>query len=204
MKWSEQPADIAPAPLTDALRAFSATDAVLLARRLRDAPMVFLSPECRLGILAHLRSHPTELGGLLLGRPYAGGARVPVTWRPLVAIDRFVPSERFRSSSVSLAMDVEIWDRAGVMMARDGSMIVGWYHSHPNLGAFFSGTDRATQRAFFNTAYSVGLVVDPLRGEEAWFIGGRSASLKTQSILDASFAVPSATELIASTEKAQS
>ncbi len=42
-------------------------------------------------------------------------------------------------------------------------MVVGWYHSHPNLGAFFSGTDRATQRAFFNRPYSVGLVVDPVR-----------------------------------------
>jgi proteasome lid subunit RPN8/RPN11 len=52
--------------------------------------------------------------------------------------------------------------------------VVGWYHSHPGLGAFFSHTDRRTQQAFFAHAYSVGWVVDPLRGESAWFVGPRS------------------------------
>ena len=189
MKWSERPADAVPARLTDVLRTLSALDAVLLACRMRDSPTVYLSPECREGILAHLRSHTTEVGGLLMGRAYVCGPGVPDTWGPLVAIDRFVPAETCRSSSVSLAMGVEIWDRASAMMAPGGSMIVGWYHSHPNLGAFFSGTDRATQRAFFSRPYSVGLVIDPVRREEAWFMGPRSAALETESVLEANFAV---------------
>ena len=68
-------------------------------------------------------------------------------------------------------------------MTSTHSMVVGWYHSHPDLGVSFSGTDRATQRVFFNRTYSVGLVVDPVRGEEAWFIGPDSVPLKTGSVV---------------------
>jgi hypothetical protein len=56
-------------------------------------------------------------------------------------------------------------------------MVVGWYHSHPNLGAFFSGTDRKTQRSFFSQRYSLGLVADPVRSEEAWFVGPDATAL---------------------------
>jgi proteasome lid subunit RPN8/RPN11 len=124
------------------------------------------------------------MGGLLIGRAYVAGDALPDSWGPMVTVERFVPSETFRSSPVSLAMGTEIWSRARSMMARDGGMVVGWYHSHPNLSAFFSGTDRATQRAFFNRPYNVGLVIDPVRDEEVWFVGPDSASLKTESVLD--------------------
>jgi proteasome lid subunit RPN8/RPN11 len=78
-------------------------------------------------------------------------------------------------------------------VAGDGRIIVGWYHSHPKLGAFFSGTDRATQRAFFNHPYSVGLVVDPWRNEDAWFLGPEAASLTRQSVLDVDLRAASST-----------
>jgi len=42
------------------------------------------------------------------------------------------------------------------------------------LGAFFSGTDRSTQRAFFSHPYSVGWVIDPQRNDEKVFVGGDS------------------------------
>jgi proteasome lid subunit RPN8/RPN11 len=183
MNWREQPADIQPPLISDLLRTVSALDAVCLLARTRKAPTVYLTPECREGIWTHLHSHRTEMGGLLIGLAYVAGTSLPETWGPLVSIERFLPSETFRSSGVSLAMGTEIWDRARSVTAHDDGMVVGWYHSHPNLGAFFSSTDRATQRAFFNQAYSVGLVVDPIRGEEAWFIGADSASLRSESVL---------------------
>ena len=190
MKWSEQAADIQPLPIADLLRALSALDAVFLVSRTRKAPTVCVSPECRDGIWAHLKSHRTEVGGLLIGRAYVAGSSVPGSWGPLVWIERFVPSETCRSSSVSLAMGTEMWERVRSVTAHDDGMVVGWYHSHPNLGAFFSSTDRATQRAFFNQPYSVGLVVDPIRGDEAWFIGADSASVTGESVLGTSLALP--------------
>jgi proteasome lid subunit RPN8/RPN11 len=73
-------------------------------------------------------------------------------------------------------MNTEVWDKARQMLSQS-MQVVGWYHSHPNLGAFFSGTDRTTQRGFFGHPYSVGLVVDPVRNEKAWFLGPGSTSL---------------------------
>ena len=52
--------------------------------------------------------------------------------------------------------------------------MIGWYHTHPNLGAFFSGTDETTQRSFFNQSYSLGLVIDPARCEKKIFFGASS------------------------------
>jgi hypothetical protein len=50
----------------------------------------------------------------------------------------------------------------------------GWYHSHPNLGVAFSGTDCHMQRAFFSNPHSLRLVID-VRREEKWFIGSSSS-----------------------------
>jgi len=52
-----------------------------------------------------------------------------------------------------------------------GKMVLGWFHSHPGFGAFFSGIDRSTQAAFFSQPYSLGLVVDPKSQEERLFFG---------------------------------
>ena len=63
-------------------------------------------------------------------------------------------------------------------------MVTGWYHSHPNLGVFFSGVDRATQRAFFNQPYALGLVIDPIRNEEMVFYGGTSEQLPADAFTE--------------------
>jgi proteasome lid subunit RPN8/RPN11 len=47
--------------------------------------------------------------------------------------------------------------------------IVGWWHSHPNLGCFLSPTDLLTQRYFFSKEYQVALVVDSIREEFEFF-----------------------------------
>jgi len=47
--------------------------------------------------------------------------------------------------------------------------IMGWWHSHPNLGCFLSSTDLLTQKYFFPKEYQVALVVDPIRNEFDFF-----------------------------------
>ena len=43
-------------------------------------------------------------------------------------------------------------------------MVVGWYHSHPGFGCWFSGTDINTQQSFEQlNARAVGIVVDPVQ-----------------------------------------
>jgi proteasome lid subunit RPN8/RPN11 len=193
MKWTEERPDAEPAPLADFLRGLPALHALTVLGRVHAAPCIMLEPSCRDGILGHLRSASTELGGLLLGRAYVGGD-VPAAWAPAVHVVMFVPSVSFETSRVALRMDTEIWDRARAACAREGHLVVGWYHSHPNLGVFFSSTDRYTQRAFFNRAYSVGLVVDPVRNEEAWFIGAEAAAVAPRGVIAALLPAAAQTE----------
>ena len=39
---------------------------------------------------------------------------------------------------------------------------VGWWHSHPGYGCFFSGTDSANHLRWYDTPHSVALVFDPV------------------------------------------
>jgi proteasome lid subunit RPN8/RPN11 len=79
-------------------------------------------------------------------------------------------------------MQSGVWDAARAAL-RPGEQVVGWYHSHPGIGAFFSGADRRTQAGFFNRPFSVGWVIDPARGEHAWFVGPESRGIPAASIV---------------------
>lgn len=50
-------------------------------------------------------------------------------------------------------------------------VIVGWYHSHPNIGIFLSGTDERNMKLYHYKPYQIAIVIDPiknLRGTFAW------------------------------------
>jgi proteasome lid subunit RPN8/RPN11 len=47
--------------------------------------------------------------------------------------------------------------------------IVGWFHTHPGLGVFYSADDVIVHSAAFVMPWHVGLVIDPLREEAAFF-----------------------------------
>ena len=51
-------------------------------------------------------------------------------------------------------------------------VIVGWYHTHLDLGCFLSEKDLRTQRGGFPHPHQVAVVVDPMRDEAAAFANG--------------------------------
>jgi proteasome lid subunit RPN8/RPN11 len=51
-------------------------------------------------------------------------------------------------------------------------VVVGWYHSHLDLGVFMSDRDIRTQRGGFPHHHQVALVVDPMRGLACAFANG--------------------------------
>lgn len=126
--------------------------------------------------LEHVSRHRVESGGLLVGRVYETGRGALIS-----AIEHAVPAQVFDGTGTSLQMSSEVWEAAR-LQTPPGGCTVGWYHSHPNLGAFFSGTDRRTQSRFFANPYSIGLVVDPIRQEAAWFGGPGSQQLSDSDI----------------------
>ena len=181
IEWREAEPDIKAKEINQLLQEINWFDAFAFIQNALAGIKVYFTKECDQAITTHLVAEPNELGGLLLGRafrvPFCGAAQYP--WITLV--EKSVSSDDYRNSAVSLRMGTEVWSRASAHLER-GLMIVGWYHSHPNLGVFFSGTDRATQSAFFNQSYALGLVIDPIRKERKCFFGGASEELDSQAM----------------------
>ncbi|MHB1205814.1 MAG: Mov34/MPN/PAD-1 family protein, partial [Rhodospirillaceae bacterium] len=119
-------------------------------------------------------------GGLLVGQAYGGlnGKAEP----QIVAVNRCVESKAFDSTGVSLRMEAAVWDLARPLLG-PGAAIVGWYHSHPDLGAFFSDTDRTTQRSFFRQAFSVGIVIDPVRKQLKAYLGPDCVEIPGENVM---------------------
>lgn len=168
MRWTERPPQLPVQPLaTLAGRESALAESV---RQAADEPglHIAVAASARATALQQLAGHPEECGGLLLGEVFADGDD-PARSRA-VLVTQAVAAEAFASTGISLRMSSDVWERA---RGRLGplELVVGWYHSHPGLGAFFSATDRRTQRAFFPHTYSVGWVVDPSSNESAWFVG---------------------------------
>ena len=149
------------------------------ARRGSDPPLVVLASAAGRAAWDHVGRSPLERGGLLLGEPlvHAPGDAVPA----VVFVRTAVPGLDDDATEYSLRLAAGVWDAARVALL-PGEVVVGWFHSHPDIGAFFSGTDRRTQAGFFQHPFSVGWVIDPVRREQAWFVGPRSHELANDSV----------------------
>ncbi len=170
--FRELPADVPPVvPLTEKIRGAPLLEALALAARAVDERIV-IPAEVRDAILSHVERSMDERGGILLGAVYALPAS-PSEYPFVTVVTSAVPAETLASGPVSLAMAGSVWRESWRGMDA-GRRVVGWYHSHPDLGVFFSGIDRRTQREFFPVPYSVGLVVDWVRRRSALFTGAES------------------------------
>ncbi len=173
MRWNELKPDLKIGMLSCAIRELDCLSAISITTNLALGIRIYALPGCLESAKAHVRNNHYEVGGLLLGSVWDHTLPMRNSTGPLVILVHAVPSQIYRNSPVSLEMDTEIWGRSNERAA-DRLIVVGWYHSHPNLGAFFSGTDRRTQKAFFGHPYSIGWVLDPFRDEEKLFVGKNS------------------------------
>lgn len=180
MRWADQSGK----PVLPAANAFLAKLSVFDAARVTKVgnplPRLVITSGCLAAILTHLDASRAELGGLLVGQAYGGlnGKAEP----QIVAVNRSVESKAFDSTGVSLRMETAVWDLARPLLG-PGAAIVGWYHSHPDLGAFFSDTDRTTQRSFFRQAFSVGIVIDPVRKQLRAYLGPDSTEIPAENVM---------------------
>jgi proteasome lid subunit RPN8/RPN11 len=172
MRWTEKPADLPLQPLS-ALR--TRVPALPPGAPSKGGLLVIVTDDVRDEVLRHLRSSQDEQGGLLLGEVFTADESVSVAASRAVVVSRAIPALDLSSSGISLRMESGVWERARLALG-PLELVVGWYHSHPALGAFFSATDRRTQAAFFPHPYSVGWVVDPVLDDEMFFVGRESAA----------------------------
>jgi len=119
---------------------------------------VIVSSVALIKMLRHGRAGvPMEVMGLMLGELVD-----KFTTR---CIDVFSMPQSGNSVSVE-AVDPAYQAKMLEMLARTGrpESVVGWYHSHPGFGCWFSGTDINTQMSFEQlNSRAVGMVVDPIQ-----------------------------------------
>ncbi|CAL1132708.1 unnamed protein product [Cladocopium goreaui] len=122
------------------------------------AEQVYISSLALLKMLKHGRAGvPMEVMGLMLGE-FIDDYTVRV-------VDVFSMPQSGNSVSVE-AVDPVFQAKMLDMLKQTGrpEMVVGWYHSHPGFGCWFSGTDINTQQSFEQlNPRAVGVVVDPIQ-----------------------------------------
>lgn len=120
--------------------------------------------------LLQIREHSisnmrSELGGVLLGHVYQDGDQ---QW---LHIQAALPAVSDDHGPVHFTFNADSWTQ--IHRDRDAHYpdleIVGWFHTHPGLGIFYSGDDVVVHSAAFTLPWHVGLVVDPVRSECAFF-----------------------------------
>lgn len=118
-------------------------------------------------IYRHGSSNPSrEVGGLLLGNVTAddrGSYRVDVAASVQAAA---APGNR-----TQMQFTGETWRQLTESALRDfpGFKVVGWYHTHPNLGTFLSGDDINAHDIAFSHPWHIAVVCDPVRNEFSVF-----------------------------------
>ncbi|AFZ79070.1 proteasome regulatory subunit, putative [Theileria equi strain WA] len=119
---------------------------------------VYISSLALLKMLKHGRAGvPMEVMGLMLG-DFVDDYTIRV-------VDVFSMPQSGNSVSVE-AVDPVYQTEMKDQLKRTGrpEVVVGWYHSHPGFGCWFSGTDVNTQQSFEQlNPRAVGVVIDPIQ-----------------------------------------
>lgn len=127
---------------------------------------VILSQEALRQIAAYGKTNLlSELGGALLGHAFRHEDRL------FVEVKATVPAVSGDHGPVHFKFTADSWaqlhkDRSA---AYPDLEVVGWFHTHPDLGVFYSSDDVVVHSAAFTLPWQVGLVVDPVRSEACFF-----------------------------------
>jgi proteasome lid subunit RPN8/RPN11 len=128
--------------------------------------VVILSQLALRQIAAHSNSNlDYEVGGALLGRAFRNNGQVYLEVRAAM------PAVTKDHGPVHFTFTADAWSQ----LHRDRSEnypnldIVGWFHTHPDLGVFYSSDDVVVHSAAFTLPWHVGMVIDPLRKETGFF-----------------------------------
>ena len=113
-----------------------------------------------------LASLPNETGGFLLGHVRVDTPRQ--TW--LVELNEVVPVDPVSQDPVHFSFTYREVDRVRNHREATGKALIGWYHTHPDMGIFLSETDlEKTHRVLFAEPFQIALVYDPVRQRAGYF-----------------------------------
>ena len=187
MTWKNLPPDFSFESFVDLFKILSFSDSFALCCYSGSCDtLVLMVCNAEMDAQKYVASKSVESGGLLIGRTFINTDESLFNIKYVVMVTGCVSADHAKGTATALRMEPQLWSKANSIKT-DKEFVVGWFHSHPNLGAFFSGTDRRTQASFFQDEHKIGWVIDPVRKEEAWFQGVNSVQLLPQMIVRGDF-----------------
>lgn len=113
---------------------------------------------------------PNETGGFLLGKVAFDAQRR--SWH--IEVDETVPVEPLQQDPVHFSFTWRDVDRVRSYRESQKKALIGWYHTHPDVGVFLSDTDlEKTHRVLFAEPFQLALVYDPIRRRAGYFFWER-------------------------------
>lgn len=145
----------------------------------QQAPLlVFIEESCMQAMEAHARGDVlNEQAGIICGHAY-----MDVTGQLYIVVTSVLEAETSNSPTHFRFHDgswEKLWSRI-----KDGSNLLGWYHSHPGMGVFLSSTDVRTQQLYFPAPWQVAIVLDPVSQETAVFHGAKGERLPRGKLIE--------------------
>ncbi len=128
---------------------------------------IHMSPSTHEKILAHAKeSTRVEVCGILVGKPRRDKQGA---WLEIVDVIR---GEHAASQGAQVTFTHKTWDHINSQMDTKfkDQQNVGWYHTHPGFGVFLSNFDTFIHQSYFDHPKQVAFVVDPIHGEEGFFV----------------------------------
>ena len=119
-------------------------------------------------VQAHARTDlANEVAGFLLGSTFDS----PDGDRPVVVVEAALRARHVETGSAHVEFSHDTWaafheEREAL---HDGMRILGWYHTHPDIGLFLSSYDTFIHENFFKDADRIALVLDPVHDNAAFF-----------------------------------
>ena len=108
-----------------------------------------------------------EVGGLLIGpQPIK-----QTNGRYLTSVTDVIYAFHTKSSLGEITFTADSWAQmTDERISRFPNMAtVGWFHSHPDFGVFYSNWDISLHAGFFSFSFMLGLVLDPVRKQLDFF-----------------------------------
>ena len=122
-------------------------------------PVVFIQKEALWEMYSHAAGEMHhEVGGYLLGFPLKDietGTEATYIEKAVRAI--------YDSTPTHVTMLPESFREVELVREQSDTILVGYYHSHPRLGIFQSGTDVKNFMDYHPESYQIAVVVDPSR-----------------------------------------
>lgn len=137
---------------------------------------VFVTQNAFVRMCAHAGSDlDNEVGGWMAGKY----CRDSLHGNPFIVIDTILPAIHTEQGAAHLTFtgDTQVALHNHLEEHHPDKVFLGWYHTHPRMGVFFSHWDAWLHQNFFPEPWQVALVIEPHKSIGGFFIRQEDGTL---------------------------